>query len=106
MSLRQLVDALGSARAFLKTIELDTHAFECDRTDLIQRIDDALNGEPTLTTRTGAEYRAAIARDAAARVATNVGTVQQLCYAPILWALEDADVQPPSPQPSSETTKE
>lgn len=40
--------------------------------------------------RTDAE-RQAIAKDAAERVARNTGTPAQLCYAPILWALEDAD---------------
>jgi hypothetical protein len=32
----------------------------------------------------------AIAKDAAERVAKNAGVPAQLCYAPILWALEDA----------------
>lgn len=40
------------------------------------------------------EQLAAIARDAAERVAKNTGAAPQLCYAPILWALEDAEHAP------------
>lgn len=43
-----------------------------------------------MSRRTDAQ-RKALARDAAERVARNTGTPAQLCYAPILWALQDAD---------------
>jgi hypothetical protein len=47
-----------------------------------------------VTRRRSPEQLAAIARDAAERVAKNTGAPVQLCYAPILWALEDAENAP------------
>jgi hypothetical protein len=69
---------------------------------IVKHVDDALGAHPAPS---GWQQRiAAIAKDASERVAKNAGVAPQLCYAPILWALEDAmgqnavDALPPEPE--------
>jgi hypothetical protein len=101
---RQVIERIAGVAASRVACQMFDYAGR--KQTIVAAIDEALKRASQPAPSGWQQRIAAIARDASERVAKNAGVAPQLCYAPILWALQDAlpqgqnavDALPPAPE--------